>query len=199
MTLLDVWGPVGPRLLVGGPSGWLWALQVCLTSSFTIQKLPKNLNLFSKNLKFPKSQKLFPKSDIFRKSEMFSKISCFSPRKSDFFPENYEWWRWLIYFELFLPGCPGSQHCQPSQVAGQVLRRSELGELDEGDELDEDKVDELNEVDDKEVEAIMELFGTYSFWMLEQQLSAALQQSASRDTSSGSWQYFLSLVDNIWF
>ena len=69
----------------------------------------------------------------------------------------------MIYFELFLPGCPGSQHCQPSQVAGQVLRRSELGELDEGDELDEDKVDELNEVDDKEVEAIMELFGTYSF------------------------------------
>ena len=78
----------------------------------------------------------------------------------------------MIYFELFLPGCPGSQHCQPSQVAGQVLRRSELGELDEGDKLDEDvdedkvdedKVDELNEVDDKELEAIMELFGTYSF------------------------------------
>ena len=84
-----------------------------------------------------------------------------------------EWWQWLIYFELFLPGCPGSQRCQPSQVAGQVAGWSEV----EAKEL--------------------ELFVTFSFWIVEQQLSAALQQSASRETSSGSWKYLLSALDKI--
>merc|ERR550532_3633958 len=32
--ILEVWGPSGARLLACGPSGRLWALRACLTSSF---------------------------------------------------------------------------------------------------------------------------------------------------------------------
>lgn len=75
---------------------------------------------------------------------------------------------WLIegrsYLELFLPGYPGSQHCQPSQVAGQVWAVLESEEL------------------------TREALVSFNFWIFEQQLSAALQQSASRETSSGSWK-----------
>ena len=83
---------------------------------------------------------------------------------------------WLIYFELFLPGCPGSQHCQPSQVAGQVWF-PEIAEVVE--EVGE------NELVDKEVKASEDEL-LFNFWIFEQQLSAALQQSASRETSAGS-------------
>ena len=76
------------------------------------------------------------------------------------------WWltKGRSYLELFLPGYPGSQHCQPSQVAGQVWDVLESEEL------------------------TREALVTFNVWIFEQQLSAALQQSASRETSSGSWK-----------
>ena len=39
IDMLEVWGPVGPRLLVGGPLGRLFALQASLTSPFALHAL----------------------------------------------------------------------------------------------------------------------------------------------------------------